>query len=195
MKQCWPEGDLREYLDGELPLETQEQIGEHLEKCAACGTLCEQLSERASRVSNLMALLPEPGPLVMPATVKMMPVRTGRRRAWMVPALALAAALVIGFIVLPRQVAPAPTVAATAQVETPAVSPVAAAPPVTPRRRLVHQASTRSPAPHADFLRLDDEPLETATLVRVSAENGEVQADLLVGPDGRAHAIRVINNQ
>jgi 2-polyprenyl-6-methoxyphenol hydroxylase-like FAD-dependent oxidoreductase len=44
-------------------------------------------------------------------------------------------------------------------------------------------------------VRLDDEPIETATVVRFSADNGALQADLIVGPDGRAHAIRIVSNR
>jgi hypothetical protein len=44
-----------------------------------------------------------------------------------------------------------------------------------------------------EFVRLDDHPIETGTLVRVSTEDG-LQADLIVGPDGRAHAFRIVSN-
>ena len=191
MKRCWPEGDLRAYLDGELPLESQERIGAHLESCAACSTQYRELSDRAARVSNLMALLPEVAPA---SAVRIPPIRPHHGRQWAVAALSLAAALAIGFVVVPKRAVPpipiakAPTVVEQAPVEVPvATAPVA--------RPAVRHAAARPPVFRADFLRLDDEPLETGTVVRISAENGEVQADLILGPDGRAHAIRVVRNQ
>jgi hypothetical protein len=183
MKQCWPDGDLRAFLDGELP-----QLGEHLDVCAACSARYRELAERAGRVTNLLAMLPETGVL------RNLPAREHYRRRWAVAALSLAAAIAIGFVVLPkRHSTPASVGKAPAAVahET-ATAPVAKA--ETPRR-VARRAAARPRPPHENFLRLDDEPLETGTIVRVSAENGDVQADLIVGPDGRAHAIRMVSNQ
>jgi hypothetical protein len=193
MKPCWPEGDLRAYLDRELPLESQERIAGHLEVCGACSARCRELSDRAARVSSLMATLPEPAPA---GAVRVLPPRTHHSRQWAVAALSLAAALAIGFVVLPKRggqpasIVKAPVAVAAVPVEKPAAL----------AQRPLPRPAIRRPAPrtsmlYADFLRLDDEPLETGTVVRVSAENGDVQADLIVGPDGRAHAIRVVSNQ
>jgi len=43
------------------------------------------------------------------------------------------------------------------------------------------------------YLPLDDEPIETGTVMRVGLANGDVQAELILGPDGRAHAIRMVS--
>jgi hypothetical protein len=76
------------------------------------------------------------------------------------------------------------------------VASVTVEPPAEVWHPVRNRTARPNPAPHADyFLRLDDEPIETGTLVRVGAENGDVQAELILGPDGRAHAIRVISNQ
>jgi anti-sigma factor RsiW len=185
MKQCWTDGDLRAYVDGELPL-----VGEHLETCAECSARYRELSARAARVSSLIALLPE----TMPAeALAVMPARSHRGRQWAVAALSLAAALAVGFVALPKRAAPpAPVAEAPAMVPAP-VEVSKLAPPKS--RPAVRRAPARAEVLRADFLRLDDEPLETGTVVRVSAENGDVRADLIVGPDGRAHAIRVVSNQ
>jgi anti-sigma factor RsiW len=186
MKPCWPEGDLRAYLDGELTPGTQQELSAHLDACGECAAQCRELSARAARVASLMAEL---GEIAAPAPLPARP-----RRSWMVAALALAAAMAIAFVMLPkrngqvRPVAQAPGVVASA-------APVAETPAAV-RHPVRRRVARTKPAPRADyFLRLDDEPIETGTLVRVGAENGGVQADLILGPDGRAHAIRVIGNQ
>jgi hypothetical protein len=46
---------------------------------------------------------------------------------------------------------------------------------------------------HSYFLALDDEPIETGIVMRVASPSGDFQADVIVGPDGRAHAIRIVN--
>jgi anti-sigma factor RsiW len=192
MKPCWPEGELRAYADGELPLEAQERIGEHLEECAECAALYGELSARAARVSNLLAALPE---MATTGALPALPARTRQSRPWAVAALALAAALALCFMVLPKR-GRQPAVVAKA----PAVAPAAERPAVRTPAVLTHPVPRRvahaKPVRREDyFLRLDDDPIETGTLVRVSAENGDVQADLIIGPDGRAHAIRVVGNQ
>jgi anti-sigma factor RsiW len=192
MKQCWPEGDLRAYLDGEVPPGVRERIGDHLQACAECSARYTELSGRAARVANLMAALPEVAPA---GAFGIVPLPARHRRQWAVAALSLAAALAVGFVMLPksgRQVAPiakAPAVAAPA----PAKQPAAVATRAHAVRRRAAQQGTAQQADY--FLRLDDEPLETGTIVRIGAENGDVQADLILGPDGRAHAIRVVSNQ
>jgi anti-sigma factor RsiW len=194
MKPCWPEGDLRAYVDRELPLETQERIGGHLKSCADCSARYQEISARAARVSGMIGILPE---TATAGAVRALPVGARHGRQWAVAALALAAALAIGFVVLPkrgRRIAPAgnaPVIAASVPAERPAV--VA---PATLRHSARRQAAQPRPVSDAGyFLRLDDEPIETGTVVRVSAENGDVQAELILGPDGQAHAIRIVNNQ
>ena len=40
---------------------------------------------------------------------------------------------------------------------------------------------------------LDDEPFESGVIMRVDVNPGNVQADIVFGPDGRAHAFRLVN--
>jgi anti-sigma factor RsiW len=187
MKQCWPEGDWRAYFDGELPPQSQERMTAHLAACQECGARYRELSARAERVSNLMAMLPA----VQAGEVPSLPIAARHGRQWTVAALSLAAALAIGFVMFPKK--HAPTVPHTPPAPPPTVAPpvVASIPPAVPHRA-IRRAAARPMVQYTDFVRLDDEPLETGTIVRVSAENGDVQADLLMGPDGRAHAIRLI---
>jgi len=180
MKQCWLDGDLRAFADGELPSESLQQIAEHLEICPACRERYRELSECAARVYGLMALS-EGTPAVRP-------------RRWRVAAVlssaALAAALAMAFVLLPNHapIRPAP-------VAPPAVLMHSTGMHSGGKHSILRRPAQRYPEPAEEFLRLDDEPIETATVVRVSAENGALQADLIIGPDGRAHAIRVVRNR
>jgi len=89
-----------------------------------------------------------------------------------------------------------PAVQRPAPPEAKAAVPPAPMPPVTPLvQPVVQRRAPRHPKPAEEFVRLDDYPIETATVVRVSAEDGALQADLIVGPDGRAHAIRIVRNR
>jgi len=182
MKHCWPDGDLRAYLDGEVAADARERIAAHLEFCTVCTARYREISERAAWVSAVMALSESAPPVGTPRL---------RPRRWPVAAVALAAVLAIAFVMLPR---PAPVRRASVAK---AVAPPALVATTAPMavRAVVHRPAPRPPTPAEEFLRLDDEPIETATLVRVSADNGALQADLIVGPDGRAHAIRVIRNR
>jgi hypothetical protein len=42
------------------------------------------------------------------------------------------------------------------------------------------------------FVALDDEPIDTGVVVRVAVGPNQVQADVIVGPDGRARAFRLV---
>lgn len=207
MNRCFEDGALRAFADGELPVEQLQEVAGHLEICPACSERHRELSQRAARVYGLMAGLSEVGPVPAPLARP--------RRRWWLAALPLAAALAIAFVLLPHRAPVRPTTVAQAtmpsallQTAAPAARP-AVSHPVGGMRRpdefgsvsALHPVGTgkrraaRRPASPEEFLRLDDEPIETATIVRVSADSGALQADLIIGPDGRAHAIRVVRNQ
>jgi hypothetical protein len=44
-----------------------------------------------------------------------------------------------------------------------------------------------------DFVSLDDEPISTGVVLRVELGPKGVPADVIFGPDGRPHAIRLVN--
>ena len=193
MTQCWPEGALRAFLDGELPTGDMQQVAAHLGECRVCDGLCRELAARAAHVSALMELLPERGE-AMPR-----PVGVPRRRAnWIGVAVALAAGLAVAAYLLParhpRQIlvraaptpAPPPAVAAAAIAPAPARTPE---PPPPRRPRRVHPTV---PEP-AYFVALDDEPFESGVIMRMDVTPGNVQADIVFGPDGRARAFRLVN--
>jgi hypothetical protein len=193
MTECWSEGALRAYLDRELPTEDMQRAAAHLGQCKVCDGLCTELAARATHVSALLELLPE-----WSATMPRHAIVAKRRPNWVGIAVALAAGLAITAylmvdrvpreaIVLPAPVpafAPPPVATAAAEVIPAPVEPSA------PRRA----RRARRPAPEpAYFVALDDEPFESGVIMRVDVKPGNVQADIVFGPDGRAHAFRLVN--
>jgi hypothetical protein len=197
MSRCWSEGTLRTYLDRELPPPEMEAVAAHLAECAECAGMSRNLAARAARVAVWMDALPE---LEISSDVAPpMPRRAMARRGWVGLAAAIAAGLAVAAMVLPRHkdvvTAPAPpvvlappaVVADAAVPSGPGITAVAAAP------RRVRRTKPRRPTVNNDFLALDDEPIETGVIMRVGVEPGNVQADIVFGQDGRAHAIRLVN--
>jgi hypothetical protein len=89
-------------------------------------------------------------------------------------------------IALPVQTLVAPPAVAATVVEEDAV------PAVRPAPRRVRQV--RQAAPDlGSFVALDDEPFESGVVIRMDVKPGNVQADIVFGPDGRAHAFRLVN--
>jgi hypothetical protein len=84
----------------------------------------------------------------------------------------------------PAPAAPPPVATAVAEVNPQVVEPPA---PRRPRR-------VRRTVPEtAYFVALDDEPFESGVIMRVDVKPGNAQADIVFGPDGRAHAFRLVN--
>lgn len=194
MTQCWAEGELRAYLDSELPPRDMERLAAHLKECAACGGLCAELSGRAERISAWLGALPDP------ELVTHMPRAPRRSRAsgrWAGGAVALAASLIIALALLPKRAEKAGVVVPLPQAPAPAVA-APPPPPVAPAiiRRVPRKgAAPVKPKPKIDYyIALDDEPIETGLVVRVGLNGGQVPADVIVGPDGRAHAIRLVSD-
>ncbi|HKA00979.1 MAG TPA: zf-HC2 domain-containing protein [Candidatus Solibacter sp.] len=193
MKQCWPEGSLRAYLDGELRPEEMRSVEAHLAECLECSRLHTELSVRASYVGGLMESLEIP--VAQPARQKPTARATGSW-LWTGAAVALAAGLAIAAMLLPkrepvRQVNVAPLPAPG--VEEPVV--VKEIPAVTPQPRVTN-ASTAPKARRSrrsdPFIALDDEPIESGIVLRVELP-GSTPADIVFSPDGRARAVRLVN--
>ena len=200
MTQCWSEGELRAYLDRELPSEDMQRVAAHLGNCTVCDSLCTELADRAAHVSALMELLPEWTAAAPRATAPAK--RRVRRPGWVGIAVAVAACLALAAYLKPNRhaeeqavvqpvlapVAVAPPVA----VATAAVSPVPVEQVGRPAPRRVRRVRATAPEP-AYFVALDDEPFESGVIMRVDVKPGNVQADIVFGPDGRAHAFRLVN--
>jgi anti-sigma factor RsiW len=102
MKQCWTEGELRAYLDRELPAPDRDLVAAHLAECGDCDLLYRIVSARAERVAAALRGLGDIGP-ARPKTV-VRPATLWPRRA---AAVALAAGLAL-FLVNPKLKPPAP---------------------------------------------------------------------------------------
>jgi hypothetical protein len=199
MTQCWSEGELRAYLDRELPTQDMQRVAAHLGNCTVCDGLCTELAGRAAHVSALLELLPEwtaAAPRAAAPARRRMP-----RPNWVGIAVAVAACLALAVYLMPKRqlrdealVLPAP-----ALIPPPAAVTAAAAvtpPPVEvveqPVPRRVRRVRATAPEP-AYFVALDNEPFESGVIMRVDVRPGNVQADIVFGPDGRAHAFRLVN--
>jgi len=201
MKECWSEGELRAYIDRELPEEDIHRVAAHLEECSQCGDLWAELAGRADRVSALMQVLAAPE-LVVGAPRKRLPPAVPAWR-WAGVAAALAAAAMIGIALLPKHAPPI----AMAPPEPPAVVPSAPAPTqphnavtlaaARPSKAGSPRRNTRPAAPglqgDGPFLALDDDPIESGTVWRVELGPREVPAEVIVDSDGRPRAIRLVN--
>ncbi len=198
MKECWPDGELRAFLDRELSAGDYERLAAHLQECADCRGRSQQLEARAGRVLGMVGALAEQAA----AVVAMPRPRTGRPHTskWVAAAVALAA----GWAAL-SLLAPPPV---HAPIQTPVQVPIAiAAPPLPPAIRqaplAVHVPSripSRSPrhaapprATLAGFVALDDDPIDAGVVMRVMLAQGQMQADVLYSPDGRPRAFRLVN--
>ena len=194
MTQCWPEGALRAYLDRELPTEDMQRVAAHLGDCTVCDGLCTELAARAAHVSALLELLPEWSVAAMPRAAT--PAK--RRATWVGIAVALAAGLALAAYLMPDRhpreavalPAPVPALAAPPMAATVAATTPAPAGPPAPRRP--RRVRPTAPEP-AYFVALDDEPFDSGVIMRVGVKPGNLQADIVFGPDGRAHAFRLVN--
>jgi anti-sigma factor RsiW len=112
MKQCWTEGDLRAYLDRELPGPDRDRVAEHLAECGECDARYRGIVARAERIATaLSSLADEVAPARQPAP-------RARVRLW--PRRAAAAALAAGLALVlasPRVKAPVTPAVARQQGE------------------------------------------------------------------------------
>ena len=157
MNRCETEGDLRAYLDRELPGPDRDRVAAHLAECGECDVRCRQIEARAERVATALSALADgiapAGVIPPPAKVKVWP-------RW-VAAVGMAAGLAF-LLASPKTDPPSPASLALQK---------------------------------ADFVPLDNEPIDAGLVVRVSLGPNNVQADVIVSADGRARAYRLVSNQ
>ena len=191
MKQCWPEGDLRAYLDRELAPDEMERAAAHLAECPECSGRCDALSATAQRVSAWMTELT---PAAVPVAAPPRPARAAWKFA--AAALATAAAIVIAITAAAhRDSQPARTVHVA---PVPAVQPDELVPraheavirPERPRRPRARGPIERT----ENFVALDNEPFEAGWVVRMALGPDQIQADVVFSADGRARAYRLVSN-
>ena len=204
VRECWPDGKLRAFLDRELPAEELTRLAAHLEQCPECGRRSRELSSRAARVLDLvggLATAAEPVAWLASKPV----VRTPRRDVRWKTAVGIAAALAAGWAALallspkPVQAPVATHFEAAPLVESPHVADAPMRPePALVRVRPRHiRPAFPSAGPHATlagFVALDDDPIDAGIVLRVALADGRMQADVLYSPDGRPRAIRLVND-
>jgi len=192
--RCLDEGTLQAYLDSELTEAQMQHAADHLGACAACGGQLARLQDTAARVSALLDLLPAPDAMAqLPST------RTAVRRRWAAAGLAAAAiaASIALFVAGHRPTLKTPPLAKkeTAPVLAPAVAvPVRTARVAQPKR--ARPPILKQPPAMDDFVLLGDaDPMQLGMVIRVMvpiSDAQEIAADLVVGEDGRARAIRFV---
>ena len=191
MTQCWSEGELRAHLDGELPSRDMERLSGHLEGCVVCASRRREFAARAERIGEWMEGL---AAAEMPVRIPRVPRRARGGRRWAAVAVGLAASLVIALLLVARRTDPI----AVGPHPEPAAPKTAAPPPATVKPAVIRRETPppvrAKPKPQIQYyVALDDEPIETGLVVRVGLNDGQVPADVIVGPDGRARAIRLVS--
>jgi Putative zinc-finger len=196
MSKCWPEGELRAWQDGELPARDMERLAAHMEQCAACSGMRDEVAARAARVGALLDCLAETPPA---RKLPPIPRRVRAGRLWATAAAGLAAAFLMAFLLSPRH-GPVPQPRPPQAARKVAPSPPLQAPAALQvKPAIIRRRAPAKPKPHVDYyVALDDEPIETGVVVRVNLDAGPsgvaVPADVILGPDGRARAIRLVSD-
>src|SRR5579862_4479321 len=195
--KCLDEGTLQSYSDNELPAAQTASASGHLEICEVCRARLDRIEAAACRVDALFdALDPEDLAAVHRASS---PAVAHRRAAWLgwgAAGLAAALAAIAVFLLAGHRTAPAPVPVAKQEVAPPSPMPVAAPLPVVRRAKPKPVAARRPRQLLAvdDFIPLDGAgPMQAGIVVRVMlpvSNAQEIAADLVIGEDGRARAIR-----
>jgi hypothetical protein len=211
MMGCLSEGALEAYLDGELPEAKRYSVAGHLQRCARCRSRLEGVGATAARVNALLDALAGEDPVAATSAVLPLRERPGSDASWVRWAVAAVGVLAMGAVLDVLTMARRPQVAAPALVtkkqatvqSAPGIVSRTVAPAVKPRFRRVRRSK---PLPRLDdFLALDDgDPIQVGVVVRVMLpasafaampQTGATQvimADLAIGEDGRARAIRFV---
>lgn len=156
MNQCWTEGDLRAFVDRELPGPDRDRIAAHLAECNECDARHREIAARAERVATALTALAYGA-----APAGKRPVRKVKLWPRWAAAVGIAAGLAL-VIATPKANPPSPAALALQK---------------------------------AEFVALDNEPIDAGLVVRVSLGPENIQADVIISADGRARAYRLVSNQ
>jgi anti-sigma factor RsiW len=157
MKQCVQEGDLRAYLDRELPGADRDRVAEHLATCSECDAQFRAVAARAERVATALSALADG---IAPARVAPAAPKVKLWPRW-AAAVGMAAGLAL-LLLTPKANPPSPAALALQK---------------------------------AEFVALDNEPIDAGLVVRVSLGPENIQADVIISADGRARAYRLVSNR
>jgi len=181
--KCLDEGTLQAYLGQELSEAETALSASHLTDCDSCRVRLARLEASATHVRALLDL----GALDLPVR-RTAPAVAGLRWSWSAAAL-----VVLFFVAAGRLQTPRPP-AAVAKTASPA--------PVQRIARAARPHVSRPPPVVNAFIPLDDaDPIQMGMVVRVmlpvtgaAANEGiaGIAADVVIGEDGRARAIRFV---
>lgn len=157
MKQCVQEGDLRAYLDRELPGPDRDRVAAHLAECGECDRLYREIAARAERIATALSALAGG---IAPVQVAPPAPKVTLWPRW-AAAVGIAAGLAL-MLLTPKATPPSPASLALQK---------------------------------AEFVALDNEPIDAGLVVRVSLGPENIQADVIISADGRARAYRLVSNQ
>jgi anti-sigma factor RsiW len=184
MSRCWLEGELRAYLDRELPPLEIEAVERHLTECTACAAVSTELAGRAARVGELLRALEQ-------VSTAPLPVRRAApawRRVGLAAGLALAAACLILDVLLPKRREP---VSAPQPITPALLAPAKVQPSPKPANRAVRGTASRNQTEY--YLALDDEPIDSGVVLRVTLPDSGLLADVIYDEQGRPRAVRPLN--
>jgi len=193
MSRCWPEGEWRAYLDCELPPRELAAGEQHLKECRRCAALFQVVEKRAARLSAWMGELEY---MPVPAAV---PVRRAPVRRWgAAAALAVACAALVLVVLWQRPAvkvshvgAGAPDRSAARVRESPSLRPAPAVTGPRPRGGAVRAREEKSEVQY--YIALDDEPIESGVVARVTLPGSGILADVIYDDEGRPRAVRPLN--
>lgn len=219
MIACLSDGSIQAFLDGELTVRETSAATSHLNECTACAQKMSKMKARAHTVDLMLGVLGEEavGAIAPVAHVKHVPMvfaAQKRRYGFAVSMAAVAALLLIVMLRMVNTPAPPPQQPSekkqevvgpvNAQVEEPAPLPRQANP--APAIKAQAKKST-VPADDGGFIALNaDDPIQIGKIVKMSLpaslfspgdsmpSNERVMAEVLVGEDGRARAIRLLQS-
>jgi hypothetical protein len=162
-----------------------EAVERHLTECRQCSALSAELSVRAAYVGALMGALQQ-----RPKAPARAP-RTAPRRA-IAAALVLAAAclLLIALVHKPVEVGQAGSLRRIVNPPTPVVQ-IATTP--QPRASLRAAHVSKRPSAVRYYLALDDDPIESGVVLRVTLPDSGLLADVIFDEQGRPRAVRPLN--
>jgi anti-sigma factor RsiW len=215
--RCLKEADLMRFVDGSMPNAAHEAVQRHVHGCVRCAGELQRLTAIGSRIDAWLAILaPEDAiPIDAPESLARLRGRIQERptpaRKWaLVWAAAVASACIVVIaigihghqsVITSRA---KPDMHATT-TEFPQ-APLGQLPSVSTRPVRAAHGRPRPDRPQAtaDYLPLDSGvPMQMGVIVRVTlpaatfarfgaSGSGNLQADVLVGEDGIAHAIRLV---
>ena len=216
------DGMLLQAIDNELPPRSAETVRIHLQSCGSCRSRAEgfergalgfleyhdltarRIGEPPRRWSGFQLLLDRQATELAAKVKSALPLPLRGWAAGLAGLIVLAVLLSVRYRPLPVTKTPRPLapVLSANSLAPGSIKPASVLPPVGTKRNLrTRPARAFAPAKLATFIMLDDEPIGIGGVVRVTlpgsaipdeSETSLIEADVLLGDDGRVHAVRFL---